>query len=99
MFDHGYDIQAAMYKRGVQAVYGVDPEFRFAVVEKDDPYPLSVFAVAPDTLALANRKIDWALDVWNDCLANDRWPAYDQRVHWVTLEPWHEARWLDREAA
>lgn len=98
VFDHGHDIQAVLYQRAVRAVFGVDPQFRFVVVEKTPPYALAVYQLAPDTVELANRKIDWALNEWRRCLAADEWPAYPRRVCWVTLEPWHEPRWLDREA-
>lgn len=99
MVDHGCHIQEAWYRRGVRAVIGRDEPFRFVVVEKTAPYALSVFQVAPDLRELAERQIDWALDMWAGCLAADTWPAYtDGRVCWVNAEPWHEAQWLNREA-
>ena len=99
MVDHGCHIQEAWYRRGVRAVLGVtDPSFRFIVVEKTAPYALTVFQVAPDLRELAERQIDWALDMWAGCLAADTWPAYSDRVCWVNAEPWHEAQWLNREA-
>lgn len=98
MVDHGCHIQEAFYRRGVRAVLGVDATFRFVVVEKTAPYALSVFQVAPDLRELAERQIDWAIDMWAGCLAADTWPAYSDRVCWVNAEPWHEAQWLNREA-
>ena len=98
MFDHGCDIQAAFYLRGVKAAFGIDATFRFLVVEKSEPYACAVFSPAPDTLALANQKIDWALDMWKRCVESGDWPAYAERVHYVTLPPWAEGAWFDREA-
>ena len=95
-FDYGYDLQAAFYARGVRAVFGVDPTFRLLVLEKEPPFELIVFDAAPDVLELANAKIDWALSVWRDCLANDSWPGYPARTHSVTLPPWAEDQWWAR---
>jgi len=97
-FDYGYDLQDAFYRRGVKACLGDDREFKLAVVEKTAPYSLIVFESSPDTLELANRKIDWALVVWARCLAEDSWPGYSTRTHSVTLPPWAEPQWFDREA-
>lgn len=97
--DYGYDIQAVLYTRGVRALTGSDPTFRFVVIEKEPPYTVQVFQLAPDVLALANRKVDWALATWARCLESGEWPSYTNgEVCWVNLEPWHEARWLEREA-
>lgn len=93
----GVDIQAAFYGRGCRAVLGCEPEFRFVVVETSPPYAMSVFSLAPDTLALAEKKIDYAVELWARCLRNDSWPSYPQRVAHVTTPPWVEAAWLERE--
>ena len=93
MFNFGYDLQAAMYLRGSGAT-----RFCFAVQETFEPYAVQTFELAPDTLALANRKIDWALDTWKACLEADRWPGYPARTAHVTLPPWAEQQWFDREA-
>lgn len=97
LFEIGADIQAAFYQRGVRAVAGVMPEFRFVVAETQPPYAVSVVALGPDVLELANRKIDYALNLWRSCLANDRWPSYPTDVCYAQLPPWEESRWLERE--
>lgn len=95
----GADLQQALYVRGCQAVLGVEPEFRFVVVETEPPYAVSVISVDPIALAVANRKIDWALDLWRGCLERDEWPAYDPRVHYAEMPPWVENAWLIKEAS
>lgn len=95
-FDHGYDLQAAFYARGVQACFGTHARFRFAVVEKEPPYSLIVFDAAPDVLELANAKIDWAIGVWRECLESGVWPGYSSKTHSVTLPPWAEDQWWSR---
>jgi hypothetical protein len=93
----GADIQAALYLRGCRAVFGGEPELRFVVVETHPPYALAVFTLAPDALALAEKKISWALKTWATCLRNDEWPAYSQQIAHIQAPPWVEAAWLERE--
>lgn len=93
----GVDLQAAFYARGCRAVLGCDPEFRFVAIECAPPFAMSVFSLAPDTLALAEKKISYALKTWAMCLRNDAWPSYDSRVAHITTPPWLEAAWLDKE--
>ena len=93
MFNFGYDIQARFYMRGSGAT-----RFCFAVQETFEPYAVQTFELAPDTLALANRKIEWALETWKRCMENNHWPGYPERTAFVTLPPWAEQQWMDREA-
>jgi len=97
LFAIGADIQAAFYQRGVKAVAGVMPEFRFVVAETQPPYGVSVVALGPDVLELANRKIDHALRLWNECMESNKWPSYPTDVCYAQLPPWEESRWLERE--
>lgn len=96
--DYGYDLQAVLYRMGVQMATGAFPAYRCIVVEKQPPYLVTEFRFAPDALTLAHRKVMWAIDMWRRCLETGVWPGYAAETCWVTLEPWHEARWLDREA-
>lgn len=98
LFGSGRDVQAALYRRAIRAVTGVDADFRYCIAETYPPYAMSVVSLAPSALALADEKVGWAIDVWRDCLKNDRWPAYTNRVAYAELPAWEEARWLDREA-
>lgn len=97
LFSFGGDIQAAFYRRGVKAVFGREPDFRFVVQETYPPYALSVISVGPDVLLMADKKIDYALAVWKRCLEDDHWPGYPQRVCYAELPAWEEYRWLERE--
>lgn len=98
LFDLGYDVKAAFYLRGVEAVTGRRPEFQLVVVETAPPYALSVVGLTPHALELANAKVDWALATWRRCLETNDWPGYDQRVAYADPPGWHEAAWLEREA-
>lgn len=93
----GYDIQAAWYRRGVQAVFGgTEPEFCFLVQEISPPYACSWVACSPAMLAIANKKIDHAIALWQQCLASNEWPAYPNHVLFAEPLPWQEAAWNER---
>lgn len=99
LFSIGADVQAAFYLRGLEAVTGAtNVDFRFIVIETYPPFALSVVSLGPDVLTLARKKVDYALDLWARCLANDSWPAYPTDVCWAELPTWEESSWLAREA-
>ena len=95
----GADLQQAFYVRGCHAVLGVEPDFRFVIIETEPPFEASVVSVDSYSIAVANRKIDHALDLWRTCLETDAWPGYDRRIHYAEMPPWIENEWLAKEAA
>lgn len=99
LFGMGYDIQASFYRRGLHAVTGADIPFRFAVQETTPPYALSVVELGPDVYALADDKVDYAINLWRSCMATGEWHGYDTRVATAELPGWLETQWLERQAA
>lgn len=99
LFTVGCDVQAAFYLRGLAAVTGTQQwaKWRWVVVETQAPFALSVIEPAADVLELGNRKVEYALTVWRDCLERDVWPAYSTAVEWAHAPEWEIARWLERE--
>jgi hypothetical protein len=98
LFQNGWDIQAAWYRRAVQHVIGADDvTFRYCVQETFPPYALSVIALAPDALVLAEKKCLYALDAWRRALAANHWPGYPAQTCYAIAPPWHEAAWLEKE--
>lgn len=97
LFDLHGDIQAVMYRRAAKAVFGVEPEFRFIVIETEPPHLLSVVSPGPDVLALGEKKVDYALALWRRCLDRNEWPGYPDRVCFAELPAWEENRWLEKE--
>lgn len=98
LYDHGCDIQAAWYLRGLRALEHPRTKWRWIVVETSPPYALSVITPSAAVLELANAKIDHALTIWKRCLETDQWPAYPPVLHVAELPVYEEARWLEREA-
>ena len=101
MFGAGFDLQAAWYLRGLRAVSG-DPlddpaAFRFAVQETSPPYAVSVIALNPDAMFLAEKKCLYAIEQFREALASGDWRGYPRRTAYATLPAWEEARWLEKE--
>ena len=88
IFNMGYDIQAAFYTRAVTAAYGIEPTFRFVVVETKPPYPVSIFQLSPRAMASAQVKVDTAMQIWNECVASGEWPAYSRSIVEVDIPGW-----------
>ena len=97
LFGSGYDIQAAFYLRGLKAVMGTEGAFRFVVVENFAPYALSVVSLDPSAMELANRKVNYALTLWRECLKSGRWPGYPSVTCHAEPPPWEQARWMAQE--
>lgn len=97
LFGIGADVQTAFYLRGMKAITGEEPDFRFLVVETAPPYALSVVSLGPDCLALAEAKVEFAIKKWGECLASGSWPGYPTRVCHAEMPAYEETRWMEHE--
>lgn len=100
LFSVGGDVQCAMYLRGLAAATGSKQwaNFAWVVVETSAPFALSVIKPAADVLELGNRKVEYAIRKWRDCLETGSWPAYGNDVAYAHAPEWEIQRWLEREA-
>lgn len=98
LWNIGADLQVSFYLRGLKALAGKTAAFRYCIAETTPPYALSVVSLAPDALALADDKVDRAIELWKRCLDTGDWPAYPRQVCHAELPPWSEARWMERQA-
>jgi hypothetical protein len=96
MYGIGADVQVAFYLRGLERLTGVRASWRYVVQETYPPFALSVVDLAPSALALADAKVQKAIDDWAVCLERDEWPAYDRRVASIEVPTFEEMRWLER---
>jgi hypothetical protein len=99
LYTHGWDVQAAFYLRGLKRLTGEDAVFRFCVQETFAPYALSVVALGPAALMLAEKKIRYARELWTQCLEHGDWPGYPTQTAYAELPPYLEAAWLQKEEA
>ncbi len=100
LFDGGWDIQAAMHERGLDAL---DPEnrgrrrFRYVLQEAEPPYALTVSEITEAVLTMGRRRLEYAMALWNECLTRNSWPGYPRELLRPEYPSFAETKWLDRE--
>ena len=100
VFNMGYDMQLAFYRRGLRRVLGPDcPPIRCVMITQERAGPGALSIVEPDeeVLTLADKKIAAAMQLWGTCMERSEWPSYPPFIEQVKLPPWAETQWLDRE--
>lgn len=101
LYGMGMAEQSAFYTRGVKAITGVEPKFRYIVAESDAPFAMSVVSLGPQAAALASDNVEQAIQAWRRCIYSGLWPGYPNRVCFADAPAWAlaeaEVRRLDDE--
>lgn len=98
--DAGWDIQAAMHERALNAV---DPEnagrrkFRFVAIENYPPYALVPVELSESWLTMGRKKLDVAIHIWRDAMAHGRFAGYPATPITPDYPGYRETEWLNRE--
>ena len=88
--NYRYDVQAAYYLDGVEAATGKRPKaFVFIAVEKKQPYGVGVYVLDAASLDLGRAQYQHDLAIYAECLANDNWPGYGDKIQTISLPAWH----------
>ena len=100
LVSNGYDVQAAFYARGLEALLGpaARVRFRFLFVESDAPHLCAAFVGSGEMQTTGEQKVIAGISIWQRCIATNEWPGYSTDV--LRLEPpkFMETQWADREA-
>lgn len=91
------DIQAAWNKRALRAALGQEYDLFFAVAETNAPHAIATMRPTPSAAGMAERKVQWAINVFGLCLYAGRWPGYRREMAWVDPPAWKEKSFLERE--
>ena len=84
---YGYDVQAAHYSRGVEAVFHCsEPDFYFIAVEKSPPYAVNVLQASVTFIDRGAWRLIGFLDKLKACLESGEWPGYGK--HDLILPEW-----------
>lgn len=97
LFGSGYHTSAALYERVLLELTGEAYEYRWLVQEYDHPYAFSWISLNPQSQEMAEERVARGATLWSKCIDNDRWPSYDERVHYVEPPSW--AVWSHEEDA
>jgi PDDEXK-like domain of unknown function (DUF3799) len=84
----GYDTQAAFYRRGMQAIGRVVPEFVFLIQEDSAPYSCYLVECAPSMQSLAEHKVQRSIDLWSECMETNTWPGYSDTIYHAEAAAW-----------
>lgn len=87
--DYGYHCQDPWYVDAAKAVgLDDDPAFVFVAQEKTAPYAVSVLQLDEESVELGRRRNRKAIDLYAECVANNRWPDWDRDVYPISLPKW-----------
>lgn len=92
---NGYDLQAAIGKRGVQNLKNVAPTVIFVVQEIEPPYAVSLVSLSPQFMEIANNRLELAKYKWEQCHKRQSWPSYPDKVAYVDPPGWYGMDELD----
>lgn len=84
----GYDLQEVFYKRGIESVTGVRPDFYFLVQETEAPYPCYLVQCAPSMQEVAASRMKRGMQLWWDCMHAQKWPGYASTVYHAEAPAW-----------
>lgn len=89
VLDYGYDVQAAAYSRGHEAITGQPLPMAHIVVEKRAPWVVAVYPPMPtEYLERGERRWLDAVDLFAHCTATNTWPARPGLTAYPPLPAW-----------
>jgi hypothetical protein len=74
--EFGYHQSAAHYIDGVKAATGEELPFHFVLVEKTEPYLVSVVELDIEAVNIGRQLNDCAKRIYRECVENNTWPGY-----------------------
>jgi len=90
---HGYDIQAELYRQGVEDILGTRPNWFWLVQENKPPYSCSIISPGQAMEEIAAEKIERATGIFCDCLASGDWPAYADQTYYAEYPEYEITKW------
>lgn len=82
---YAYDVQAAWYLSGLEALAPAPRRFIFLACEKSPPYAVAAYELHEDLLSTARRKVRMYLSTYALCLSSSTWPAYPDSIETLSL--------------
>jgi hypothetical protein len=74
--EYGYHQSAAHYIDGVKALTGEELPFHFVLVEKTEPYLVSVVELDTEAVNIGRQLNDRAKRIYRECTETGNWPGY-----------------------
>jgi hypothetical protein len=83
----GYDFGLMFYERGLKA-NGINVRSRLLVVEQCPPYGCCLIDLARVREEVNRAKVQKAIQLWGQCLANDVFPGYSRQTYTAEMTQW-----------
>lgn len=84
----GYFFALEFYRRALKSAGHAGVRHVILAQEQDFPYACSLIELSPAKAELVRLDVERAINLWRQCLKEDRWPGYGGRVHVIEPEPW-----------
>jgi hypothetical protein len=85
--EFGYHQSAAHYIDGVKAATGEELPFHFVLVEKSEPYLVSVVELDVEAINIGRQLNDRAKRIYRECVESNTWPGYPA-AELISLPMW-----------
>ncbi len=83
-----YHIQGAFYSHGIEILSGSRPDFVFIAAEDTAPFAVNVIKLSEDHYTMGYKHVYQAVDVYEKCLRENRFPAYPEVVSESRISKW-----------
>ena len=88
VFNHGYHRQNALYRAGFAAAGAPVEHYILLAVEKTAPFAIGIYQLDAQAIAIGHTRVRDGLALLAECLREDRWPAYSDRIETIEPPPW-----------
>lgn len=83
-----YDLGAAWYTTGMQIVTGHPYQYIWVAQEKEPPYGVALYEADQEILDNGRKKIRPTIELYDECMQNNTWPGYPDKVSPIKLKSW-----------
>ena len=91
-----YDIRASFYLRGIERLTGKPHQFIWIVQETEPPYACSIIGMGNELRQVADEKVEYSINKWSECLKNDDWGLYPNKIMWADPVGWDQNRFYEK---
>lgn len=71
---------------------GEPKHFVFIAVEKKPPHAVGVYVLDEESVELGREQYRSDLRRYAECMANDNWPGYGEKIQTISVPEWHAAK-------
>lgn len=86
--NYRYAEQAAFYLDGLNVLGPCERRFVFIVVEKEEPYGVAVYELAPEGIEAGRRRVRRHLEMYAKAKKSNVWPGYSDGLEPISLPMW-----------